>query len=159
FLCHRLITRHLMGIARYVHGYDLQAPPPPLRLDRAARSKEDELDHVVQAFNNLFISLQEAYDGLRNVNARLAQDIARREAVEAQLRDSEQRFRDFGETASDWFWETDSQHRYTYISDRIADFNLYGLEAMEGRRRGEAPSDSLSNPEKWQHYQSILDAH
>src|SRR5262249_37389973 len=96
FLCHRLITRHLMGIAGYVRGYDLQAPPPPLALDRVARAHADELDQVVQAFNSLFASLQEAYDGLRQVNAQLAQDIARREAVEAQLRDSEQRFRDFG---------------------------------------------------------------
>ncbi|HTI44798.1 MAG TPA: ATP-binding protein [Candidatus Nitrosotalea sp.] len=159
FLCHRLITRHLTGIAGYVRGYDLQAPPPPLKLDRATRSTADELDQVVQSFNSLFASLQDAYDGLRHVNAQLAQDIARREAVEAQLRDSEQRFRDFGETASDWFWETDPDHRFTYVSERISDFNLYGLDVMKGRRRGEAPSDSLSDPEKWQHHQSILDAH
>src|SRR5262249_38051865 len=60
FLCHRLITRHLIGIASYVRGYNLQAPPPALQLDREVRPRPDELDEVVAAFNNLFISLQQA---------------------------------------------------------------------------------------------------
>jgi len=159
FLCHRLITRHLVAIANYVRGYDLQAQTPALRLDRSAKPQADELDDVVHAFNSLFSSLQDAYNGLRDVNARLAQDISRREAVEAQLRDSEQRFRDFGETASDWFWETDQEHRFTYISDRIADFDLHGIEVMLGRRRGESPTDTVADAEKWRHYQAMLETH
>jgi PAS domain S-box-containing protein len=34
-------------------------------------------------------------------------------ASEASVRASEQRFRDFVETASDFYWETDAQHRFT----------------------------------------------
>jgi len=34
------------------------------------------------------------------------------------LSESETRFRDFAEVASDWFWETDDTHRFTYVSDR-----------------------------------------
>lgn len=30
------------------------------------------------------------------------------------------RFRDFAESASDWFWETGPDHRYTLISERVA---------------------------------------
>jgi PAS domain S-box-containing protein len=36
--------------------------------------------------------------------------------AEQRLARSEQRFRDFAEVASDWFWETDSAHRVSYIS-------------------------------------------
>jgi PAS domain S-box-containing protein len=158
FLCHRLITRHLGGIASYVRGYNLQAPPPALRLDRPTKSRPDELEEVVTAFNNLFTSLQEAYNGLREANKQLAKDIQRRESIEERLRDSEQRFRDFGETASDWFWETDADHRFTYISDRVADFGLYGIDVMGGRRRGQSPTDVIPDPENWRHYESILSA-
>ena len=45
-----------------------------------------------------------------------------RRGIEAalQVKDSEQRFRDFAEVASDWFWETDKDTRITYLSDRFA---------------------------------------
>ncbi|MBL8697413.1 MAG: PAS-domain containing protein [Alphaproteobacteria bacterium] len=36
----------------------------------------------------------------------------------ARLAQSEIRFRDFAETASDWFWETGPDHRYTFIASR-----------------------------------------
>ncbi|HEY8872530.1 MAG TPA: cache domain-containing protein [Stellaceae bacterium] len=35
------------------------------------------------------------------------------------LRNSEERFRDYALTSSDWFWETDADHRFTYLSDGI----------------------------------------
>ncbi|MBT3536660.1 MAG: PAS domain S-box protein, partial [Rhodospirillaceae bacterium] len=35
------------------------------------------------------------------------------------LLDSEQRFRDFATTASDWYWEVDAERRYTFVSDSI----------------------------------------
>jgi len=158
FLCHRLITRHLVGIAGYVRGYNLQAPPPALHLDRSARSRPDELDEVVSVFNNLFTSLQHAYNGLREANKQLAKDLQRRESIEARLRDSEQRFRDFGETASDWFWETDADHGFTYISERVTEFDLHGIDVMRGRRRGHSPTDTIPDVENWRHYESILSA-
>jgi len=40
--------------------------------------------------------------------------------AEADLRQSEKRFRDFAVVASDWFWETDAALRITYSSDRFA---------------------------------------
>jgi methyl-accepting chemotaxis protein len=36
------------------------------------------------------------------------------------IRASEGRFRDFAEIASDWFWETDGNLRWTYFSKRIS---------------------------------------
>jgi len=36
-----------------------------------------------------------------------------------QLQASEARFKDFAETAADWFWETNAQHRFTYLSERF----------------------------------------
>lgn len=42
-------------------------------------------------------------------------------ALDHQLAVSESRFRDYAEVASDWYWETDRQHRLTYLSDRFFD--------------------------------------
>ncbi|MGE0096293.1 MAG: response regulator [Alphaproteobacteria bacterium] len=39
-----------------------------------------------------------------------------RERTEERLRESEQRFRDFASSASDWLWDTDDRLRFTYFS-------------------------------------------
>ena len=44
------------------------------------------------------------------------------------LPDGEQRFRDFAETASDWFWETDMEQRFTYYSGSGPLDNVLGLK-------------------------------
>jgi len=41
--------------------------------------------------------------------------VAERSATKA-LRESEQRFRDYAETASDWLWETGPDHTFTRLS-------------------------------------------
>ncbi|MGD0190002.1 MAG: ATP-binding protein [Rhizomicrobium sp.] len=46
--------------------------------------------------------------------------VRRQLALGTQLGSSEQRFRDYAEVASDWYWETDTENRVTYVSDRFA---------------------------------------
>ena len=40
-------------------------------------------------------------------------------AANEELAASRHRFRDFAEAASDWFWESAADHRYTYVSERL----------------------------------------
>ncbi|KIL97133.1 Signal transduction histidine kinase HoxJ (hydrogenase regulation) [Paramagnetospirillum magnetotacticum MS-1] len=54
-------------------------------------------------------NLVRAFESMRNA-------VAHREAA---LTESEGRFRDLAESASDWFWETDTDYRLTFVSDRI----------------------------------------
>jgi PAS domain S-box-containing protein len=42
-------------------------------------------------------------------------------AAEQAARDSERRFRDFAETASDWFWEATADRRVSYLSERFTE--------------------------------------
>lgn len=42
--------------------------------------------------------------------------ICARALVEESLRESEERFRDFAASASDWFWELDDRLRFSYVS-------------------------------------------
>ena len=40
------------------------------------------------------------------------------ERAYGDLQESEQRFRDYAETASDWFWATGPDHAFTYFSEQ-----------------------------------------
>jgi len=57
--------------------------------------------------------------------------------IERRLRESEQRFRDFVESASDWFWETDHNLCYCYLSERYQEATGLAPESRLGRRRGD----------------------
>jgi PAS domain S-box-containing protein len=61
-IVHRLITRHLAAIATSLRGYDVRGSQAPLRLDR--RRPADELDSLVDAFNDMYGRLQAAYGDL-----------------------------------------------------------------------------------------------
>ena len=73
------------------------------------------------------------------------------------LRESEQRFRDYAETASDWFWETGPDHRFT----RFSEHTNAGVVASDsiGKFRWDVASDLESEPEKWRQHRATLDAH
>ncbi len=43
----------------------------------------------------------------------------RQAALDLQLTASEQRFRDYAEVASDWYWEMDANNRINYMSERV----------------------------------------
>ena len=87
-----------------------------------------------------------------------ATDIEDRKLVEFALRESEQRFRDYAETASDWLWETGPDHRVASISEHA---DLAGLPSsrLPGLRRIDIASDVEAEPEKWRLHQETLDAH
>jgi PAS domain S-box-containing protein len=77
-------------------------------------------------------------------------------ALEA-LRESEQRFRDYAETASDWFWETGPDHRF----NRFSEHTNAGVVASDsiGKFRWDVASDLETEPEKWRQHRATLDAH
>lgn len=65
----------------------------------------------------------------RDIDSNLARLQASNQALEA----SEQRFRAVAEAASDWIWETDRQHRLTYLSQRFVDVTGYRTEDWLGQ--------------------------
>jgi PAS domain S-box-containing protein len=72
------------------------------------------------------------------------------------LRESEQRFRDYAETASDWLWETDADHRFTRYSEHT---EVPGAIGVIGQFRWDIASDLAAEPEKWRQHRATLDAH
>ena len=158
YMFHLLVTRHLVAIAEFVSKYSLARPPPPLRLERRPPRDPDELDKVIDAFNAMCANLERAYGELREANANLERDLNIRRRAEEDARASEQRFRDYAETASDWFWETGPDHVFTYISDRPAP-SAWIATALIGKRRLDAASDRDAEPEKWREHMATLERH
>ncbi|MBT6878521.1 MAG: response regulator, partial [Gammaproteobacteria bacterium] len=50
-----------------------------------------------------------------------------------RLEESEKRFRDLAESASDWIWETDYEGRYTFVSEPVNNFLGYTGPEILGR--------------------------
>ena len=75
-----------------------------------------------------------------------------------ELAKSEARFRGFALTSSDWFWETDKDHRFTYVSDGIRAFGD-DPTSCSGRSRVELAANPGSDAAKWQEHLAMLDRH
>jgi PAS domain S-box-containing protein len=77
----------------------------------------------------------------------------------AEVRRSEQRFRDYAELGSDWFWEQDSQLRFTYLSPRYQAVTGTDPAEILGRTCQEVfgrPHRSLLTAEAWSQHLKML---
>lgn len=84
-------------------------------------------------------------------------DVTATKEAERRLRQSEQRFRDYAETASDWFWETGPDHRVTQISQHSDSVSTPA--GLIGLTRWDIAPDADLEPEKWRQHRAALDAH
>jgi PAS domain S-box-containing protein len=86
-------------------------------------------------------------------------DVTERKLAEQALRESEAKFRDYAESAADWYWETDPDHKFTRVTDYERRLAL-GLAPTSriGLARWEFATDVESEPEKWQLHRSMLGA-
>lgn len=92
-------------------------------------------------------------------------DISTQKETEEALAKSEQRFRDFAEAATDWFWEMDEKLRFSYFSERF--FEASGVQPVYllGKTRNEllAENDTVlggtTTVTDWEHHIATLEAH
>ena len=77
------------------------------------------------------------------------------------LLEREQQFRDYLETASDWYWETDADHKVTRMRnyEELRALGRLPLTSRIGLTRWDFAEDVESQPEKWEVHRSMLDAH
>jgi two-component system cell cycle sensor histidine kinase PleC len=101
---------------------------------------------VMLGFVSLFGVLAIQFNRLETKSAELA-------STADALRQSEERFRDYAKTASDWFWETGPDHRITYLS------SSFGADPRTrlGKQRSELATDFDRESDKWRAHLRQLD--
>ncbi|HEX3498461.1 MAG TPA: ATP-binding protein [Stellaceae bacterium] len=87
----------------------------------------------------------------------LAKEMGRREALAAALRANEERFRNFAEASSDWFWEQDETLRFSYLSDAVFEKSGLPVAAHLGKTRREVVTRGVS-AEQWRQHEADLQA-
>jgi diguanylate cyclase (GGDEF)-like protein/PAS domain S-box-containing protein len=73
------------------------------------------------------------------VFAFLRRRVAKSERALAEQRVNEERFRQLTSLSADWFWETDTEHRISWLSGGPAVSALFGAELAYGKRLWEIP--------------------
>jgi PAS domain S-box-containing protein len=83
-------------------------------------------------------------------------DVTERKRAEQALRESEAKFRDYAETASDWFWEIGPDYKFTLLTD-----NAFGSSPADriGTACWDHALDLETEPEKWRLVRAALDSH
>ena len=82
-------------------------------------------------------------------------NLTERKRAEGALRESEAKFRDYAETASDWFWEIGPDYKFTLLTE-----NAFGSDpaARIGTACWDHALDLETEPEKWRLVRATLDS-
>lgn len=88
----------------------------------------------------------------------LAAELVDRKQAEADSRGSEKRFQDLLDVLSDWYWETDKEHRFTLLTGRSTSGRHQASQSAIGKTRWEANYDSEQDAAAWKVHQADLDA-
>ncbi|MCU0839358.1 MAG: PAS-domain containing protein, partial [Rhodospirillales bacterium] len=85
-------------------------------------------------------------------------DITAYRRTEAALKQSEQRFKDFASSSSDWTWEMGPDLRFTYAAERMLNVFHITPDDVVGKTREEVGGASLDD-EAWCRHVDDLNAH
>lgn len=86
-------------------------------------------------------------------------DISERRRTEADLKASEQRFRDLVSLSTDWYWEQDAQFRFTRFSGPALERIGIDVDKLLGKSRWEVNQLGGITPEQWHAHKKALQAH
>ncbi|MGE5514558.1 MAG: PAS domain S-box protein [Bacteroidota bacterium] len=88
----------------------------------------------------------------------VVRDITDRKRVEDALVESEQRFRDLAESASDWFWEMDGEFQFSFVSGRVRQVLGVGPSFFVGRPFMDL-AEAGAAAEDWDQQLAMMRAH
>jgi PAS domain S-box-containing protein len=82
-------------------------------------------------------------------------DVTEHKRAEAALRETKAKLRDYAESASDWFWEIDSDYKFTLLTE-----NAFGSNAADriGTPCWDRALDLETEPEKWRVVRASLES-
>lgn len=97
---------------------------------------------------------------LRRQYADKQREIEERSLIEKALRDSESRLQSFLDAASEWLWETDADHKFTFLTGHIDESIGVKADDAVGKSRMDLINEAVEgDDEKWRRHKADLDAH
>ncbi len=105
---------------------------------------------------HLSSSGQPKFDSLGNFTGYVgwSRDVTKQVDAELRLRRSEERQRDFAESAGDWGWEIDADLRYRYISERASILTGFDHQKFIGQKVG-ASGESTTTAQQSDFYDAF----
>ncbi len=153
-----LITAFFATDLFVMHGLPLLAP----EIDAAAVMNTLHLDYCWFAF---IVGLAGIVVGFTLNNRDLVAILRQQSALHADhdrmkkaLLVSEEQFRDFAIAATDWFWEMDSQLRFSYLSEKFTAVTGLPQTALLGKTREESGNPGVDE-KVWNQHLANLAAH
>lgn len=83
-------------------------------------------------------------------------DISDRIEAQKKIEENEALFRDFANAAADRFWQTDEEHRFTYVTPNTEEFPQDTI-GLNGKLRWEIEQFE-ADPEEWKKYKDCVNA-
>ena len=138
--------------AQQIHARDL----------REISSKQVALETANNALSDIIRERKATEQVLIELNDTLEERVEDRteqlQQREAALFENEQRFRDFAEASSDYYWEMDEALRYSYFSHRYKSITGVDPKTLLGRTYQECEPPDLDD-ENWQRHFGDLENH
>ncbi|SFB89396.1 PAS domain-containing sensor histidine kinase [Pseudoalteromonas denitrificans] len=105
-----------------------------------------QLEQLSPVFKQTFVQLEQEYWIKQRINERTL-----------ALKMSEQRFRYFAQTASDWFWETDKELKYIYLSNSENELKQKSYQHFLGKTPLELRSENeVGQLKKWSFFLHLI---
>ena len=142
-----------------VHPLDRNFMAETIRRMLAERSGCDVKKRIVRPDGELryvrCVGIPVVEDGALKGFLGTAMDITEQELLTQELRGSEGKFRDYAETASDWFWEIGPDYKFTLLTENA--FGSHGADQI-GTACWDHALDLETELEKWRLLQTTLNS-
>ena len=155
---------YIDGTARVVSVYPVHDYPLAVAVTVPEEAPLAEWRHFVLVVAVASVCVVVSFAGLFGALAARSRKLERQAAALAnaagELQQSEARFRGFALTSSDWFWETDEHHRFTFMSEGLRERGFVTEPGnVIGRTRLELAADAGIDTAKWQEHLAVLERH
>ena len=108
----------------------------------------------------LYVIVRHADRILKKQYGYIQREVEERRQAEKALQHSEMRLQSFLEAASEWLWETDKDHKFTYFSPHAETAMGLPVQDYLGMTRIDRGGDDVkNNPQKWDQHHADLEAH